>query len=247
MRLKLQFTEILYSIYAIICSIIFECIFSVFILLPLFIRCGRLDESMRIKIWLYGQFMVRMFRPVLSVSVHGLENLVRDSSSVVVINHRSFTDAFLAPFHVVSNTAICVRAWPFRIPIMKYTMRLARYIDIESNSFDKVLKISNDLAKIGTSFLLYPEGHRSKDGKVLRFQSGAFAIAVANDLPVIPVCMTGSDKIIRGSIPFLRPAIVEITIFPSIRGRDIPLEKRAKYLKRKSETIIREFLGETSE
>ena len=78
-------------------------------------------------------------------------------------------------------------------------MRLAKYPNIDQTSPEELLKIGRSLLDRNVSFQFYPEGHRSKDGKLRRFRNGAFFMASENKLPVLPVIMISAPIIFRFS------------------------------------------------
>lgn len=218
------------------------------LLLPLFIIGLSLTknfgaDAFRIYNHLYGVFLIKISWPILRIDREGLSNLPDNSSCVVVVNHRSTLDIFFASLFTPANTTIFVRSWPFRIWLFKWFMRSAGYIDIENTPLKDFLDSEGMyLYKKKVSFVLFPEGHRSRDGKLQRFQSGAFLTATSLDIPVIPVLLTGTEIFLPMNRPVISPAKVNIKILPPIYPSSFPEDKRALKLRRHVETIFREQL-----
>ena len=175
-----------------------------------------------------------------------MENLPRGESSVIVVNHRSTADIFFAPLFTPLNTAVFVRAWPFKIWIFKWFMRGAGYIDIESTPLPEFFESAGRaLSERGVSFLFFPEGHRSRDGRLQRFKSGAFLTSEEFNIPIVPVVLTGTETFLSMRDNLFRPAVVKVEILPPIDPATFPAERRALKLRRHVESIFKEHLHES--
>lgn len=205
----------------------------------------RVDDAIRFTNRLYGFFLVKCSWPLVRIRCTGTENIPRNSSTVIVANHRSTSDMFFSPFFTTPNTTVFVRSWPFRIMGLGWFMRRAGYLDMEKSDINHFLAGEGaELFHRGVSFLFFPEGHRSRTGKLQLFRSGAFLTAVEYDIPVIPVCMTGTETFQSMKDQLFRPAIITIAILPPVLPSSFPAEKRAVKLKRHVESLIKEHLNE---
>ncbi len=74
----------------------------------------------------------------------------------------------------------------------------------------------------GVSVLLFPEGTRSDDGRLLPFKKGGFAIARQLDLPILPVSIAGSNRILPKACLFPRPGTVRVRFHPAIVPSAVP-------------------------
>lgn len=205
----------------------------------------RIDDAIRCTNRLYGFFLVKCSWPLVRIRCTGAENLPRNGSTVIVANHRSTSDMFFSPFFTTSNTTVFVRSWPFRIWGLGWFMRRAGYLDMEKSDINYFLAGAGaELFRRGVSFLFFPEGHRSRTGKLQLFRSGAFLTAVEYNIPVIPVCLTGTETFQSMKDHMFRPAVIVITILPPVYPAAFPPEKRALKLKRHVEALIKEHLNE---
>ncbi len=197
--------------------LIFEIFFHLFAIFFLASGKGRRDDLYRIHNWCFGRIAVRAWWPYVRTTTEGLENMPGVYPVVAVYNHLATIDVFYTTMVPAVNTCIAVRDWPFRkLYVLNWFMRLARYINAEKIPADELLTVTGELAARKVSFQFYPEGHRSRDGKLHRFHSGAFRVAFENNLPVVPVCFTGTDKIQSGKFPWLRPGKVKVKILPAV-------------------------------
>jgi 1-acyl-sn-glycerol-3-phosphate acyltransferase len=176
----------------------------------------RFDDVMRIHNCLYGRYVIAVSWPLIRMRVEGRENVPKDRPGVFIYNHFSAFDVFFSSIASVPNTEILVRDWVFRLKPFGWAMRLARYINIDMTSAEEMRSLASEFAKRGVSFQVYPEGHRSRDGKLQRFRTGAFVIACDNDLPILPVVLIGTYPFFTKKFPFLHPVRVTVRILPPV-------------------------------
>jgi len=245
-RLPIYCVNLFYLPYILLLTLL--CLLVVF---PLFLagffllRKGRWDDAMRCAIWAYGRTVVTLSWPLVRTRRTGAENIPRGSSCVLVCNHRSYLDIMFSSLLPVANVVVAARAWPLGLFLVRWFTRHARYIDIESRPLEEILEESRRIVARNIPFLFFPEGHRSRDGRLQRFRSGALRVAVENDLPVVPVLLTGTERTapVGRFLPDFT-ATVCMEILPPVHPSSFPAEKRALKLRRRVESIFREHLGE---
>jgi 1-acyl-sn-glycerol-3-phosphate acyltransferase len=163
-------------------------------------------------IWLYGRGWMLIVSPFVSFELQGFDKQYRERTPCIyVINHLSFFDTFCMAMQPVSNISFAVRAWPFR-RLFWYTafMRLARYLDVEELGFSESMEPAKAIVAAGGSILFYPEGHRSRDGELQRFYSGAFLLALKLGLPLVPLCISGTDTLLPPGTFRMHPATIRM-------------------------------------
>ncbi|XP_038723350.1 1-acyl-sn-glycerol-3-phosphate acyltransferase LPAT1, chloroplastic isoform X3 [Tripterygium wilfordii] len=154
----------------------------------------------------------------------GLENLPPpDTSAVYVSNHQSFLDIYTLlilgrSFKFISKTSI------FLFPIIGWAMFMLGTIPLKrmnSKSQLDCLKRCMDLIKKGSSVFFFPEGTRSKDGKLGAFKKGAFSVAAKTGVPIVPMTLIGTGKIMpTGMESIVNQGSVKVVIHKPIQGRD---------------------------
>ena len=90
----------------------------------------------------------------------------------------------------------------------------------------------------GYSFLGYPEGTRSRDGRLQAFKKGLFIMAIKARALVIPVSVSGATRIMLKGKPVIHPGRIRITIHDPIEAGKYPLEKRDELARRTRQAIM---------
>jgi 1-acyl-sn-glycerol-3-phosphate acyltransferase len=107
-------------------------------------------------------------------------------------------------------------------------MTLAGYISINRESATKSLrslKRAAEKIKAGTSVLIFPEGTRGPDRKLLPFKRGLFMIGTQSKVPLVPISISGTNNIMKDHSVWIRPTTVEVTIHKPIETNDIDEKK----------------------
>jgi 1-acyl-sn-glycerol-3-phosphate acyltransferase len=129
---------------------------------------------------------------------------------VVVSNHQSMLDVFLLS-RLPREMKWMAKEELFRIPWVGWMFSLSGDIRVDRGSRTSggkaLVKIQRYLRN-GTCVMMFPEGTRSRDGRMLPFKPGAFKAAIDAQVPVLPVAVSGSaDGMPKGS-PWIRPTLV---------------------------------------
>ena len=127
-----------------------------------------------------------------------------------MVNHLSFFDSYFMaalPFH---DIIFAVGAWPFKMYWYTAFMRLACYLDVEQGDWQRVLRTAGASFANQGSVLFFPVGHRSRTGRLHPFHSGAFRLARETGVPIVPLCITGTDLMLPPGRFALQPAKVRL-------------------------------------
>ncbi|MBF0118664.1 MAG: 1-acyl-sn-glycerol-3-phosphate acyltransferase [Desulfobacterales bacterium] len=174
------------------------------------------DKIVRLMIWLYGRGWLIIVSPFVKFKREGFKRNPIKKPSIIVVNHLSFFDTYFMSLLPISNVVFTIRSWPFKMFWYKPFMQLAKYIDVEKIGWDKTFEYGKELLSKGSSLLFFPEGHRSRNGKLQRFHSGAFKLSVATGFEVVPLCIKGTDQLLPPGKLFLYPAKVYLKRLPSV-------------------------------
>jgi 1-acyl-sn-glycerol-3-phosphate acyltransferase len=153
------------------------------------------------------------------VTVEGAENADQNRSYVVVCNHQSQFDIFLVYGWLNLDLKWVMKASLRKIPAVGIGCEKAGHIFIDRNDPEQArAAVSKALSKVkdGVGILFFAEGSRSIDGKLRPFKKGAFRIAAAQQLPILPVTILGTGKIQPSKSILFFPGRVRMVIHPPI-------------------------------
>lgn len=130
------------------------------------------------------------------LTVVGSENIEAGKSYVVVANHLSTLDIMVCFLSVPLPIRYLAKKELFRIPILAQGMRAVGIIEVDRSARSaihaQVNTQSKELIAKGRSLIIYPEGTRPRNGALDPFKKGAFTMAIASQLPVLPVTIHGT-------------------------------------------------------
>lgn len=134
----------------------------------------------------------------VKVSVKGLSNIDLSAPYIYMANHQSNFDIPVLLGHLAVQFRWLAKVELFKIPIFGRAMRKVGYISIDRydrESAFKSLDVAANKIKNGVSVLIFPEGTRSRDGKIRPFKKGGFVLAIDSGVPIVPVVITGTRAI----------------------------------------------------
>jgi 1-acyl-sn-glycerol-3-phosphate acyltransferase len=183
----------------------------------------------KLALWLAG----------VRLEVRGREKIPTGRAVVFMANHQSNADppaliAILPPIRVL------VRKEIFRLPVLGRAMRQCGFIPVDRQNRERALRAIEEAVeslKKGHSFLAYPEGTRSRDGRLLPFKKGVFVMAIMAQAPIVPVTVSGFTKIMRKGEGAVHPGVVRITIHDLIPTAGYSTENRGALIERVQQAI----------
>jgi 1-acyl-sn-glycerol-3-phosphate acyltransferase len=163
---------------------------------------------------IWTALILRMGGVVLKV--RGSEHIDPRQQYVFMVNHQSNLDI---PVLVQSLVGFQLRWIAKRellwIPFFGWAMWASRHITVNrSDPLDAIrsLKRAKERMAAGISIVVFPEGTRSRDGKLLRFKKGGFLLAAQSKRPIVPVTINGSRQVLPAGAWRLRAGTIEVTI-----------------------------------
>ncbi len=184
----------------------------------LFDRTGRFANSVA-RWWGRGILVVTGVR----VRVRGMEQLVPATTYVFVANHQSFYDIPVLFWSLPCQLRIIAKDSLGSVPFIGWHLRRTGHILVNRRNPDRkaILRRWCELVADGLSLIIFPEGTRSRDGRVAPFKTGSFMLALQAGLPVVPITIAGTRAVMPRGRLTVRPGAVTLTVHPPIvsRGR----------------------------
>ena len=163
-----------------------------------------------------------------------------NKSCVIVANHASALDLYTIAAFGFSNVLYITKGWVFKLPFFRYVMQSAGYIDAEKTSPAKMLELCREAAAKGSDIVLFPQGSRKEPHA--RFKSGAFYLAEQLQLPVIPVAIAGTQRMLPAGSFWIRPAKLFLKTFPVVNPQDYPGELGHLHMAQDLKKLIMDFV-----
>ncbi|MDR0422244.1 MAG: 1-acyl-sn-glycerol-3-phosphate acyltransferase [Proteiniphilum sp.] len=180
------------------------------------------------------------------IRTSGHENLDPGQSYIFVANHQSAFDIFLVYGFLNQNIKWMQKPGLRKIPFVGFASEKAGHVFVD-NSSPKARAASIKRAKEqiveGVSMVIFPEGARSKDGKLGRFKRGAYLVAHDMNLPVVPLSVNGAYDVLRKGSFRLRPGRMELVIHKPVPTESLS-EAELSALIGQTKRIIRSGLWE---
>ena len=174
------------------------------------------------------------------VDVQGLENIPEDGAVLFVSNHQSNFDTALFLAFIHKPKGYIAKSELLKIPLLRTWMKHLNCVFIDrkdmKNSLKGILK-GIEILKSGHSMVVFPEGTRSKSDNLGEFKSGSFKLATKPQVPIIPVTISGSYKLMEENNNKIKPAPVKMVIHQPIIVKDLAQEELVALPNRVKEII----------
>jgi 1-acyl-sn-glycerol-3-phosphate acyltransferase len=134
--------------------------------------------------------------PTWRVEIEGRERIERRRPYIMVANHQSLLD-ILVMFRLFVHFKWVSKIEAFRVPFIGWNMSLNRYIKLrrgDAGSISRMLSACERAVRAGSSIMIFPEGTRSRDGKLRAFKHGAFTLARSLGASILPVVVSGTGR-----------------------------------------------------
>ena len=165
--------------------------------------------------------------------VAGREHLPRDRAAVYCSNHQSNIDppVLFAALH--PRMHILYKAEIDAIPLLARAFRMGGFIPVDRRRKEAAMRsIEAGAASLraGNSFLIFPEGTRSKTAELLPFKKGGFIMAIKAGAPIVPVAVQGGRDAMRKGSAIIRPVTVSIRVGEPIETAGMSVDDRSRVI-----------------
>jgi 1-acyl-sn-glycerol-3-phosphate acyltransferase len=160
-----------------------------------------------------------LWASAMDVHLSGLENLP-PTSAVLVGNHQGMFDILVLLRHIPHPPVFVAKQELFYVPLFGQGLRAVGHIPVDRKNSEKAIasiqKGAKQLAKNQQHVTFFPEGTRTRDGKLLPFKKGAFVFALESGLPIVPFCIRGSYEALPPGVRVVRPGRIDVTFLQPI-------------------------------
>lgn len=154
------------------------------------------------------------------LEIEGQQHIDPASSYVVTANHLSTLDIMVCFLAVRLPIRYLAKKELFRVPVLAQGMRAVGIIEVDRSARSaihaQVNRQAHALIQKNRSLIIYPEGTRPRNGVMRPFKKGAFTMAIASELPVLPMSIHGTYEAMPPGTPWVRGGRVKVIIDPPI-------------------------------
>jgi len=173
---------------------------------------------------------VMFFVRAVGVRVHvrGLERIPPDVC-LFVANHTSSADAPAVVGAIPRRIAILLKESLFKWPIVGQAFLAAQFIPVNRSARESAISSvekATEALKAGQSFLIYPEGTRSADGRLQEFKKGAVMMAIKAGVPIVPMACSGAQHIMEKGSLLIHPGDILVEFLEPIDASKYSLDER---------------------
>jgi 1-acyl-sn-glycerol-3-phosphate acyltransferase len=156
------------------------------------------------------------------VIAEGLDQIPRGRPVVYASNHSSMFDIWALFATLPGSVRFVAKQELFRIPLLGRAMRAAGHVAIDRAARKRAFEAYDEAARTiraGSSAVVFPEGTRSRTGELLPFKNAPFGLAIAAQVPIVPIYVHHTFEILPKGAWRLRPRPIRLLV-----GRPIPTE-----------------------
>lgn len=164
----------------------------------------------------------------IRVEVEGQE-YIPESPCVFLANHASNADPPAVVAAIPKRVALLAKKELFRIPIFSHALLKGGFVPVDRSDPEAARdSVEQAIAQVrqGLSFLIFPEGTRSRDGRLQPFKKGAFVIAITAGVPVVPISVAGSHHVMPKGAIGIRPGTIRVRFHQALHTTGMTLEDR---------------------
>lgn len=168
----------------------------------------------------------------IRLRLHGTEHIQRGRAAVYAFNHTSNIEppvvyAALKPLY--PRLRVLYKAELRKLPILVWVFDAAGFVPVERANREQTmpaLDTAVSALKRGASFMIFPEGTRSRTGQLLPFKKGGVVMAIRAGVPVVPAAIVGSREAMHKGSLVVRPVTIDIHFAPPVQTAGATIDDR---------------------
>jgi 1-acyl-sn-glycerol-3-phosphate acyltransferase len=180
----------------------------------------------------------------VNVTVRGLEKVTRGQAFLFISNHQSIYDIPVIFWDLPFQLRIISKESLGSFPFIGWHMRSTGHVLVKrDNPGPQVFRQLGEMMKAGTSLIVFPEGTRSPDGRVRRFRTGIFRLAIESGYTIVPVAVRGTRPVMPKGRLMTCPGQVWMEVFDPIPTVDLAIEEARALAQRVQQIVNDGVLG----
>jgi 1-acyl-sn-glycerol-3-phosphate acyltransferase len=181
----------------------------------------------------------------IRVRVEGLEHIHPGEPAIYCVNHQSAMDIPILFVHLPVQFRFVAKRSLFNMPFMGWHLRRSGHIPVDRDrpleAMKSMKKVAHEIRE-GKSVLLFPEGHRSRNGQLLPFEAGGFYIAILAGVPIVPITINGTPYVLKPDTYHVRAGQTEMIVHPAIATQGMNRKGAAKLAEQVKAIIASRFV-----
>jgi 1-acyl-sn-glycerol-3-phosphate acyltransferase len=202
-------------------------------------RTGNLAFSIS-KLWAYTMLAISFVR----TEIKNKTKIVKGTSYIIISNHQSLYDIIALVTTLGIQYRWFIKKEVLKIPIFGYALYASRNIFIDrSNIAGAIESINRGIDRLpkGVSIMVFAEGTRSPDGQIHEFKKGGFVTAVRRKIPIMPVTVNGSRRILPKGSLVVKPGKIQVVIGDPIDTSGYTTDTVDELIDKTRQTIMANF------
>ena len=161
------------------------------------------------------------------IEVHGLEK-IPDRNVLFVCNHLSNLDFAVLLAEIKRPFGFVAKIELKKVPMISKWMEKINCLFMDRSDMKQQLQVILEgikMLKEGKNLLIFPEGTRSRDGKMLEFKAGSFKLAIKSKVPIVPLTIKGTADILENNGNILHPGKVQLYVHDPVYTENLEKEQ----------------------
>lgn len=202
-------------------------------------RTGNLAFSLT-KIWAYTMLAVSFVR----TEIQDKARILKGQSYIIIANHQSLYDILALVTTLGIQFRWFIKKEIIKVPIFGYALYASRNIFLDRSDTARAIESINkgmDRLPAGASVMVFAEGTRSADGRIQEFKKGGFMAAIVRKLPILPVTVNGSRRVMPKGSLVVKPGRIQVVVGHPIETNNYTADTIQELMDKTRGTIMANF------